>query len=84
MVLMVMSQTISAGIKGAIPTMDAQGADLSAKAFLAKIEENFKSSSKTYTSTLIMKLVASQYDGKTGIRQHILNMCDMANKLKEM
>ena len=31
-----------------------------------------------------MKLVASQYDGKTGIRQHILNMCDMANKLKEM
>ena len=84
MALMVMSQTISAGIKGAIPTKDAQGADLSAKAFLAKIEENFKSSSKTYASTLIMKLVASQYDGKTGIRQHILNMCDMANKLKEM
>ena len=50
--LMVMSQTISAGIKGAIPTKDAQGADLSAKAFLAKIEENFKSSSKTYASTL--------------------------------
>ena len=84
MALMVMSQTISAGIKGAIPTKDAQGADLSAKAFLAKIEENFKSSSKTYASTLIMKLVASQYDGKTGIRQHILNMCDMANKFKEM
>ena len=81
---MVMSQTISAGIKGAIPTKDAQGADLSAKAFLAKIEENFKSSFKTYASTLIMKLVASQYDGKTGIRQHFLNMCDMANKLKEM
>ena len=60
------------------------GADLSAKAFLGKIEENFKSSFKTYASTLIMKLVASQYDGKTGIRQHILNMCDMANKLKEM
>ena len=84
MALMVMSQTISAGIKGAIPTKDAQGAYLSAKAFLAKIEENFKSSSKTYAITLIMKLVACQYDGKTGIRQHILNMCDMANKLKEM
>ena len=59
MALMVMSQIIRAGIKGAIPTKDAQGADLSAKAFLAKIEENFKSSSKTYASTLIMKLVAS-------------------------
>ena len=59
MALMVRSQTISAGIKGVIPTKDAQGADLSAKAFLAKIEENFKSSSKTYASTLIMKLVAS-------------------------
>ncbi|XP_039815355.1 uncharacterized protein LOC120678290 [Panicum virgatum] len=84
MALMVMSQTISAGIKGAIHTKDAQGEDLSAKAFLAKIEENFKSSSKTYASTLVMELVASQYDGKTGIRQHILNMCDMANKLKEI
>ena len=63
MALMVMSQTISAGIKGAIPTKDAQGEDLSAKAFLAKIEENFKSSSKTSASTLIMKLVASQYEG---------------------
>ena len=84
MALMVMSQTISVGIKGAISTKDAQGANLSAKAFLEKIEENFKSSSKTYASTLIVKLVASQYDGKTGIRQHILNICDMANKLKEM
>ncbi|XP_039829143.1 uncharacterized protein LOC120690526 [Panicum virgatum] len=84
MALMVMSQTISVGIKGVISTKDAQGANLSAKAFLAKIEENFKSSSKTYASTLIVKLVASQYDGKTGIRKHILNICDMANKLKEM
>ena len=46
MALMVMSQTISAGIKGAIPTKDAQGADLSAKAFLAKIEENLRAHPK--------------------------------------
>jgi hypothetical protein len=31
-----------------------------------------------------MKLVSSQYNGQNGIREHILNMCDMANKLKEM
>jgi hypothetical protein len=44
---MVMTQTISVGIKGAIPTKDADGNDLSAKVLLAKIEENFNSSSKT-------------------------------------
>ena len=84
MALMVMMQTISAGIKGAIPTKNAKGVDLNAKEYLAKIEKNFKSSSKTYASTLIMKLVCSQYNGQTGIREHILNMCDMANRLKEI
>nr|CAB3492814.1 unnamed protein product [Digitaria exilis] len=84
MATMVMSQTISPGIKGAIPLKNAQGVEYTATELLAKIEENFKSSSKTYASTLIMKLVSSQYNGKTGIREHILSMCDMANKLKEM
>ncbi|CAO2168013.1 unnamed protein product [Urochloa humidicola] len=81
---MVMTQTISAGIRGAIPTKDAAGNDLTAKELLAKIEENFKSSSKTYASTMIMKLVSCQYNGQSGIREHILNMCDMTTKLKEM
>lgn len=84
MSLMVMQQTISPGIKGALPTKNSEGVELTAKEFLAKIEENFKSSSKTYASTLIMKLVSSQYNGKSGIREHILNMCDMANRLKDM
>jgi hypothetical protein len=39
--IMVMTQTISAGIKGAIPTKDNDGNDLTAKELLAKIEENF-------------------------------------------
>ncbi|CAN6177061.1 unnamed protein product [Urochloa humidicola] len=82
--IMVMTQTISAGIKRAIPTKNEAGVDYTAKELLAKIEENFKSSSKTYASTMIMKLVSSQYNGQSGIREHILNMCDMAAKLKEM
>ncbi|CAO2180425.1 unnamed protein product [Urochloa humidicola] len=81
---MVMTQTISPGIRGAIPTKDPAGNDLTAKELLAKIEENFKSSSKTYASTTIMKLVSSQYNGQSGIREHILSMCDMAAKLKQM
>ena len=84
MALMVMRQSISPAIKGAIPTKSAAGVDLNAAEFLAKIEENFKSSSKTYVGTLIMKLVTSQYNGQNGIREHILGMCDMANRLKDM
>ena len=84
MAIMVMLQTISPGIKGAIPTKNEAGAELNAKELMAKIEENFKSSSKTYASTLIMKLVSCQYNGQSGIREHILSMCDMANKLKDM
>ena len=56
--------------------------ELTAKEFLDSIEENFKSSSKTYASTLIMKMLTSRYDGRSGIREHIMNMCDMAAKLK--
>ncbi|CAN6305385.1 unnamed protein product [Urochloa humidicola] len=82
--IMVMTQTISAGIRGAIPTNSADGNDLTANELLAKIEENFKSSSKTYASTMIMNLVSSQCNGQSGIREHILSMCDMAAKLKEM
>ncbi|CAN6323445.1 unnamed protein product [Urochloa humidicola] len=84
MTTMVMRQTISAGIKGAIPIKDAQGANLSAKVLREKIEENFKSSYKTYASTLIMKLVATQYNGQVGIRELILSICNMADRFKEM
>ncbi|KAK3141475.1 hypothetical protein QOZ80_4BG0334440 [Eleusine coracana subsp. coracana] len=84
MATMVILQTISTDIKGVIPTKNAAGVDLTARELLATIEENFKSSSKTYASTLIMKLVGYQYNSQTGIREHILHMCDMINKLKDM
>ncbi|CAN6246575.1 unnamed protein product [Urochloa humidicola] len=82
--IMIMTQTISAGITGEIPTKNVADNDLTAKELLAKIEENFKSSSKIYASTMIMKLVSSQYNGQSGIREHILSMCDMTAKLKKM
>jgi hypothetical protein len=55
---------------------------LTAKQFFDKVEENFKSSSKTNASTLIMKMLTSEYNRQSGIREHIFSMCDMANKLK--
>jgi hypothetical protein len=81
---MIIKNTINPAICGAIPDKDQDGNNLSAKAYLAKVEENFKSSSKTYASTLIMKMLTSQYDGQSGIREHIMSMCDMANKLKTL
>ncbi|XP_025822493.1 uncharacterized protein LOC112898382 [Panicum hallii] len=81
---MIIKNTITPAICGVIPDKDQDGNDLSARAYLAKVEENFKSSSKTYASTLIMKMLTSQYDGQSGIREHIMSMCDMANKLKTL
>ena len=78
---MIIKQSISVGIRGAIPDKK-NNVELTAKEFLDSIEENFKSSSKTYASTLIMKMLTSRYDGQSGIREHIMNMCDMAAKLK--
>ena len=44
---MIIKQTISPAICGTIPDKDQDGNELSAKAYLAKVEENFKSFSKT-------------------------------------
>ena len=55
---MIIKQSISV----AIPDKHQDGNELSAKAFLARVEENFKCSQKTYASTLIMKMLTSQYN----------------------
>ena len=84
MASIIIKQMISPAICGAIPDKAQDGNKLSAKAYLAKVEENFRSSSKTYASTLIMKMLTSQNDGQSGIREHTISMCDMANKLKTL
>ncbi|GJX33158.1 UBN2_2 domain-containing protein [Tanacetum coccineum] len=40
--------------------------------------------SKAHASTLILKMLTSKYDGVSGVREHIMMMSDMANKLKGM
>jgi hypothetical protein len=76
MSLMFMKQSISNAIRGAIPDSD------NAKTYLASVEEQFKGTSKAHASTLILKLVTTKYDGRSGIREHIMMMNDMAHKLK--
>ncbi|XP_076951276.1 uncharacterized protein LOC143624548 [Bidens hawaiensis] len=75
MSLMLMKNSISMPIRGFIP--DAENA----KTYLASVEEQFKGTSKAHASTLILKLVTTKYDGRSGMRGHIMMMNDMAHKL---
>ncbi|KAK9072512.1 hypothetical protein SSX86_008946 [Deinandra increscens subsp. villosa] len=76
MSLMVIKNSISVAIRGAIPDSD------NAKTYLDSVEEQFKGTSKAHASTLILKMLTTKYDGIGGVREHIMIMSDMAHKLK--
>ena len=78
MSLMIIKNSISVAIRGAIPDSE------NAKEYLSSVEEQFKGTSKAHASTLILKMLTTKYDGTSGVREHIMMMSDMANKLKGM
>ncbi|GJS40802.1 retrovirus-related pol polyprotein from transposon TNT 1-94 [Tanacetum coccineum] len=78
MSLMIMKNSISIAIRGAIPDTEND------KEFLKSVEEQFKGSSKANVSTLILKMLTTKYDDLSGVRKHIMMMNDMASKLKGM
>nr|GEZ56011.1 UBN2_2 domain-containing protein [Tanacetum cinerariifolium] len=73
MSLMIIKNSVSVAIRGAIPDSE------NAKEYLSSVEEQIKRTSKAHASTLTTK-----YDGVSGVREHIMIMSDMANKLKGM
>lgn len=54
------------------------------KTYLANIEESFEFAHETHANTLVNEMITSHYDGKSGIRKHILEMTHMANQLRSM
>jgi hypothetical protein len=76
--LMVIKSSIMEAIRGAIPPCET------AKEYLKKVESQFTSSSKTYTSTIIERLVMEKYIFGSGVREHILKMSNMASEIKLM
>jgi hypothetical protein len=74
--LMITYHSIDTVIRGAFPKSPT-----SAKAFMAKIEEDFQGSSKASDSMFMTKIMHAKYDGHGSIREHILKMIDMSNKL---
>ncbi|GJY27449.1 retrovirus-related pol polyprotein from transposon TNT 1-94 [Tanacetum coccineum] len=75
---MILKNFISVAIRGAIRDSE------NAKEYLSSVEEQFKGTSKAHASTLILKMLTTKYDGVSGVREHIMMMSDMANKLKGM
>jgi hypothetical protein len=78
-VLMIMENAIDPTIRGALPK-NAENA----KTFMAKIEEHFQGSSKANVSILMSKMMQAKYDGRGNVREHILKMINISNKLKDL
>ncbi|KAJ9180621.1 hypothetical protein P3X46_008838 [Hevea brasiliensis] len=55
-----------------------------AKAFLEDLERRFAKNKKVETSTILAKLISMRYTGKGNIREYIMEMSDLASKLKAL
>jgi hypothetical protein len=77
--LMIMDHTIDPVIKGALPKTPS-----SAKVFMTKIGDHLKGSSKANTSMLMTTMMNAKYTVQVSEREHIMNLIDMSNKLKDL
>jgi hypothetical protein len=77
--LMSMHHTIDPTIRGALPKTPS-----CAKEFMAKIEEHFQGSSKANASMLMTKMMNVKYMGQGSVREHIMKLIEMSNKLKDV
>jgi hypothetical protein len=78
-VLMIMDHTINLVIRGALHKTLS-----SATEFMAKIEEHFQCSSKANASMLMTKMVNTKYTGQGSVREHIMKLIDIFNKLNDL
>ncbi|KAJ9562492.1 hypothetical protein OSB04_007652 [Centaurea solstitialis] len=72
MSLMIIKNSISLTIRGAIPDFET------AKGYLNSVEEQFKGTSKAHASTLILKMLTTKYDGVSGEKwkmSELIAMC---------
>ncbi|KAM7531010.1 hypothetical protein LguiB_034420 [Lonicera macranthoides] len=78
MCLMIMKRSIPEAFRGYIAE------DTSAKKFLKEIEQYFAKNEKSKTSNLLAKLVSMKYYGKGNIKVYIMEMSNLASKLKAL
>ncbi|CAL9010865.1 unnamed protein product, partial [Prunus brigantina] len=76
MATLIMLKTMTPSLRGSIPR------SYCAKDFLVSIGQKFKESEKGEKGVLLNKLTEMKYDGRGCVRAHIMNMANIANKLK--
>ena len=73
-----MRMTIANNIKSTLPD------NVDAKAYLKLVEERFHSTDKSLAGTLMAELTTKKYDGSRGMQQHVLDMTNLAARLKSL
>uniref|UniRef100_A0A1U7VRY4 Uncharacterized protein LOC104220026 n=1 Tax=Nicotiana sylvestris TaxID=4096 RepID=A0A1U7VRY4_NICSY len=74
--LMLIKAHISQSIRGSIPNSDK------IKAYMKAIDEQFVSSNKALANTLMKRLSSMTFDRSRTVREHIMEIRDIAAKLK--
>ncbi|XP_043699954.1 uncharacterized protein LOC122650619 [Telopea speciosissima] len=76
--LLIMQHTMDKQIKKSVPATEK------AKDFLVVVSKKFTKHDKAEKGTYIEWFTNTQYDGTSGVRNHILKMTNYANQLGEM
>ncbi|KAF7831342.1 Transmembrane protein [Senna tora] len=76
--LMLIKSRIRASIPGSIPDKEK------VKDYMQAIDEQFASLDKSLTSTLMAQLSSMKYTGTKAVREHIMQMRDIAAQLKSL
>ncbi|XP_014633291.1 uncharacterized protein LOC114406614 [Glycine soja] len=78
MCIMIMKRSIPEAFRGSI----SEGEN--AKKFIDEIEQYFAKNEKAETSNLLAKPISMKYKGKSNIREYIMEMSNLASKLKAL
>ena len=73
-----MRMSIANNIKSTLPERDT------VKEFFKTMEERFRSTDKFLAGTLMVELTTMKFDGTRGMYEHILEMSNLADKLKAL
>ncbi|CAN6555825.1 unnamed protein product [Malus baccata var. baccata] len=78
MSLLIMQNAMEGHIRGGISVCDL------AKDFVARIEEKYKRSDKAETGVYLSELINTRHDGVGSVREHLLKLVNLSNKLNAM